>query len=238
MSGNKKDGVLSEFRKFVYYALLPLLTALLVYTLYEHLPWLLTGFLAFSVITSIFAVLLSISHTPFTRRQFLYVLATPLFLTPLLLFTFPRTAIVIGLCVGIFSIEIAAVYSFERKDVRRLSSVMFLILGIIISQAFIPSNIIYKSADNPHGLLDPYPTVTVYGNVTNGFAGEKLVFTSPSHQNFTTNTGAGYPYQSQSYQVNLPNRMNYTVSSPNNKLCSPVLSLNADSDIFAFNLQC
>ncbi len=237
MSSEMKDRELKELRNFSY-VLVPLLGGLFGYALYANLSWLITGFLAFSIAMVLAAALLSLSHSPFTRKQFLYILAIPLFFTPLLLFTSPRTGVVIGLCIGIFSIEMAAIYSFERKDLRRLSSVMFLLLGIIISQSFLPSSILYRSAYSPHGLFDPYPTITVYGNVTNAFAGEKLVFTSLSHQNFTALTGGYYPYQPYSYQASLPNRMNYTVSSPNNKLCSPILSLNADSDILAFNLQC
>ena len=195
-----------------------------------------TLFLAASLVASL-------QPTISVKSLFYIGMGIPLVLTlPLIILTSNiLPAFQIGLTTALVLFEGTVVYFIERKHPKGFSVgelVAVCIIGIVISHLVLPFGFVYRTIDNPGGLLDPWSTVTVYGNDTTGSAGEKLVFTSLSHQNFSTSIS--YTYSFEAYAISLPNRMNYTISAPGSSpsACSPLLVLNVDSNLFAFNFKC
>jgi hypothetical protein len=216
-----------------------ILTSSFALSFYPNLRPLL-GVWVFCLIASLLASL----RPTFAIRGLVYVgIGIPLLLTiPLLILTTIMVpAFQIGWTTAVLLVEGAAIYFTERKHPNGFTSgelAVIGLLGFILSQLFLPWGIVYRTTDN-NGFLDPWSTVTVYGNDTTGSAGLKLVFTSLSHQNFSTSVSYS-SFGSQAYAINLPNRMNYTIRAPDSSpsVCIPSLVLDVDSVSFAFNFKC
>src|SRR2546425_11330066 len=113
----------------------------------------------------------------------------------------------VGWSIGSVLIIVTAVLSYEKK---KLPGMYFLVIGLVLSQLFLPWSLVYRSASNPVGPLDVWSTVEVYGNITNANSLlSTLNLTDTTHHSRLFSTAQIESTAVLRFDILLPNRMNY-----------------------------